>query len=94
MQMSKAGAVKNLLNKMIKMRQKMKHNFATSIKGVRKLVYVQCVIRQIELEKQIFLIDVESGQFTEIPPRLSMDHLPLSFRYYDPVMILILNNMQ
>ena len=38
-----------------------------------------------ELNKQIFILEFELGNEVLIPASLSQDYLPLSFRYYDPI---------
>ena len=42
-----------------------------------------------QLVKQSFLLDFEQGNEVMIPEELSQDGMPLSFRYYDPIIILI-----
>lgn len=37
-------------------------------------------------------MDVEDGGEVYIPKELSQDHLPYSFRYYDPILNLIMDN--
>lgn len=39
--------------------------------------------------KQSFLLHFEQGNEVMIPEELSQDDMPLSFRYYDPIIILI-----
>lgn len=39
--------------------------------------------------KDLFIMDIEQGQEVFIPKELSQDHLPLSFRFYDPILMLI-----
>ena len=41
------------------------------------------------LVKQSFLLNFEQGNEVMIPEELSQDDMPLSFRYYDPIIILI-----
>ena len=47
--------------------------------------YIKCCLIKIDFVKTLFLYDIEMGIEVFIPPELSMDHLPRSFRYYDPI---------
>ena len=37
----------------------------------------------------MFVMEVESGADVKIPPSLSQDKLPMSFRYYDPIIAFV-----
>ena len=42
-----------------------------------------------QIVKSIFLIEFELGLEVLIPEELRQSHLPLSYRYYDPIILLI-----
>lgn len=42
-----------------------------------------------KIEKEIFLLNFEQGHEVLIPKELAQDSLPISFRYYDPIIMLI-----
>lgn len=42
-------------------------------------------LKLYELTKKIFILEFELGNEVLIPQALSQDQLPLSFRYYDPI---------
>lgn len=51
--------------------------------------FLMGLIRMYQLKKQIFILEFELGNEVLIPEALSQDNLPLSFRYYDPIIQLI-----
>ena len=66
-----------------------KHGMAVSLKGISGIALIKCLLRKIQIVKELFIIDIEQGQEVFIPKELSQDHLPLSFRYYDPILMMI-----
>ena len=46
-------------------------------------------LKLYELSKKVFILEFELGHEVLIPQSLSQDQLPLSFRYYDPIIQLI-----
>lgn len=67
-----------------------KLNLLIKIKAVRDEVYIRIIIKRIEISKEIFLMNIELGLETYIPRELSQELLPISFRFYDPIMIMVL----
>ena len=63
----------------------MKLNLVINLKALKHEDYIKCVLIKIEFVKTLFLYDIELGVEAFIPRDLSMDHLPKSFRYYDPI---------
>ena len=61
-------------------------------KGIQR---VKGILKRIELQKQIFIIELENnyGQANLVPKDLSQDHLAYSFRFYDPLIRIVQNNM-
>jgi hypothetical protein len=44
--------------------------------------YIQASLRKIQLIKDLFMVQLNSGKEIGIPLELSQKQLPLSFRYY------------
>jgi hypothetical protein len=53
------------------------------------LLYLQCILKKIQLAKELFMIELMSGQEVNVPKDLSQSNLPYSYRYYDPILLLI-----
>mmetsp|Transcript_21305 Transcript_21305/g.32979 ORF Transcript_21305/g.32979 Transcript_21305/m.32979 type:complete len:82 (-) Transcript_21305:1133-1378(-) len=49
--------------------------------------------KKIALAREAFVLEIEQGAEVFIPHELSQDKLPLSFRFYDPVLKIIHTNM-
>ena len=48
--------------------------------------FIKAFLTKIELVKQLFVLEVEQATIVSIPDDLSQSDLPLSFRYYDPIL--------
>ena len=46
-----------------------------------------------EVSKQILINNVERGEIAHIASELSVDKFPPSFRYYDPIILIIKNGL-
>ena len=55
------------------------------MRALRKEDYIHCVLTKIRYNITLFIYDVQMGQETYITQDVSMKHLPVSFRYYDPI---------
>ena len=54
--------------------------------GVMKgILFISTVLKRIEIAKKLFVAEIQGGTEVLIPRDLSQDHLPMSFRYYDPL---------
>ena len=47
------------------------------------------MLKKLQLAKEMFILDMENGQEVIVPPELSMDQMPMNFRYYDPILLWI-----
>ena len=47
-----------------------------------KELYLEMLIRKIELNKELFILDMEQGCEVLIPKFISMEDLPMSFKFY------------
>jgi len=45
------------------------------------------------LAKELYTVDTHFGYDTMIPQELSQKHLPMSFRYYDPILVILKQSM-
>ena len=60
--------------------------------GLTDDFYLMAVIQKIELQKAMFVLELEQGQEVYIPNELSCDSYPQGFRFYDPI-IQVVNHM-
>jgi len=47
--------------------------------------FIALLLKYIQITKELFVINIESGEEVRIPQAISMDNLPMSFQYYDPI---------
>lgn len=66
---------------------------ATALRAIRGLPFIRSVLRRIELVIKFAMYDIEEGFEVLIPPDLSQNKLPWSFRYYDPICAIMKNNV-
>ena len=52
-----------------------------------------CVIKRIEIAKQLFVVDIEQGTEVFIPPDLRISQYPLSMQFNDPILMIIHRRM-
>jgi len=86
-------SIKNDIKRNLLIRHHGNLNMCISMKAVRKLEYVLCLIKRIEIAKQLFVIDIEQGTEVFIPPDLRMNTFPLSFQFNDPILMIIHSRM-
>ena len=60
-----------------------------SLKCVNGILFIKLSLEQINISKQLFTTDIEQGSEAYIPKMLSQDQLPLSFRFYDPIIKIV-----
>ena len=61
--------------------------------AVNGIVMLNAILKKIKLTKDLFQLDIEDGLEIFIPKDLSQDQLPYSFRFYDPILSLINENL-
>ena len=66
-----------------------KINLVINMKAISGVIFLRALLKKIDLARDLFIMDIEEGQEVFIPKDLSVDHLPYSFRYYDPVIPVI-----
>ena len=62
-----------------------KLNMIINFRAIKNEEFVKCVINKIEIAKTLYITEVQLGNEVFIPKELTQDHLPKSFRYYDPI---------
>ena len=63
-----------------------------SFKVLTGELYIQVLLKKIALVRSIFIANFEQGYEVLIPYELSQEHLPASFRFYDPLIQIINEN--
>ena len=53
------------------------------------LTFIEVLLQQIKLAKELFLLNIAQGDEVIIPQELCQRKLPLSYRFYDPIMRLV-----
>ena len=59
------------------------------LKAVRGPIYLNAILERARFKKKLLVQEVELGAEISIPQELSQKSLPLSFRYYDPILAII-----
>lgn len=75
------------------MKQYMKIRLILALRMLKGLFFIETLLTKIKLAKQIFVLDVEQGQEVFILDDLSQRFLPLSYKYYDPIIKIIFSKM-
>lgn len=71
----------------------MKLQMCTRMLAVHGLVFLRAYLKKIEISKLLFLSEIEDGLETFIPAELAQNHLPFSFKYYDPILAIVQENV-
>ena len=56
-------------------------------------MYIKVVLKLVQVSKIKFISEIEEGLEVYIPSKLSMRTLPASYRYYDPIIMIIQEKM-
>ena len=86
-------SIKNDIQRNLLVRHHGNLNVMIQFKAVRKIEYILCLLKRVEVAKKLFVLEIESGTEVFIPSDLRIDHLPLSFQFNDPVMMIIQQRM-
>ena len=57
------------------------------------MLYIRAVLEKIHYSKQLFTFEIEDDAEVFIPQDLSQSGLPISFRYYDPLILMVQDYM-
>ena len=64
-----------------------------NVKAISGALYLKALIKRVELAKFLFVHEIEYGGDVFIPNELSQDRLPHAFRYYDPILSFVQDNI-
>ena len=64
-----------------------------NVGAVRGISFIEASLRKIQINKEYIIHEIEMGNEILIPMNLSQDHLPISFRYYDPILKIVKANL-
>lgn len=56
-------------------------------------LFIRAMLKRIELQKEMLLIEIELGREVLLANELSQDKLPMSFTYYDSIIRFIQSNI-
>ena len=70
-----------------------KLNMAIKLRCISGKAFLNALLRRIELAKEMFILEIETGQEVFIPKDLTFDSLPYSMRYYDPIIAYVQENV-
>ena len=59
------------------------------LSGYDNPIFIQLAIREINLQKQLFVYSIELGGETIVPKCLDQKNLPQSYKFYNPVLSII-----
>ena len=60
------------------------------LRVANSLLFILLLLKRIELSKEKLIMDIDNRNWTVIPPDLSQEKLPASFRFYD----FVINHIQ
>lgn len=66
-----------------------KINMVMRMRVLQDMFFIKALLLKIELVKRRFVLELEQGSETYIPSDLSCRDLPISFRFYDPVLRMV-----
>ena len=64
-----------------------------NLKALKGIIMLNAMLKKIQLQKELFVLDIEDGNEIYIPSSLTQDRLPYSFRFYDPILALVNENI-
>ena len=56
---------------------------------LNKILFIKCALMKIQVAKELFVLEVEQGHEAYVPNELAVEYLPLSFRFYDAILIYV-----
>jgi hypothetical protein len=59
------------------------------LRSLNGMLYIRAVLEKIHYSKQLFTFEIEDDAEVFIPQDLSQSGLPISFRYYDPLILMV-----
>ena len=71
----------------------LKYNMLIGLRALKPILFVEAILEKMKIIKDVFLWEIEEGIESFIPKELSQDHMPSSYRYYDPIIAIISENI-
>ena len=68
-------------------------NMACKLRGLKNIAYLKAILKRIDLARELFMMDVQQMEPTQIPTDLKQSDLPFSMRYYDPIIAIVQENV-
>jgi hypothetical protein len=62
-------------------------------KCMKGIMFVEVLLLKLKMIKEVFMYEIESGAETFIPKDLSQDILPMSYKFYDPIIAIVQENV-
>lgn len=59
------------------------------MKCLKGILFIKGLLAKIEFSKKLFVISIQEGDEVNIMMDLTQSKLPLSFRFYDPLMQIV-----
>lgn len=66
----------------------------TSMNMIKGPLYIKFQLKLMQLEKELFTLEISRGTEVKIPPSLDQSKLPFSYRYFDPVINIVKSNLE
>lgn len=60
-----------------------------NMKIVRGEVYLDCILKKVDLSRDILILDIQLGKEVFMDSEFNMNQLPASYRYYDPILRIV-----
>ena len=60
-----------------------------NFKAIKNELYIKAALMKLQVAKELFVLDIEQGSEAYVPPELTVDLMPMSFRFYDAILVLV-----
>ena len=60
-----------------------------NFKAIKQVLYIKAALMKIQVAKELFVLEIEQGHEAYVPPELTVDLMPLSFRFYDAILVFV-----
>lgn len=71
----------------------MRFKLLRGIGGFTGLTLIEILIDEIKIAKNLFLLNLAQGEELLIPRELSQNNMPMSYRFYDPILSMIQSDL-
>ena len=59
------------------------------LNAVDRILMIRARLKLIEIATQIFMLEISQGHEAFIPKELCQDFLPVCYKFYDPILMII-----